>query len=84
MFWRWWRIEQEDRRRVWQLYGWFSGLMCVGSVFGAVTWGAWMMVLVFNAFIYSSGLVPAAALSQVEFQALGCWGAVCDWCCRCG
>ena len=38
MFWRWWRMKEEDRRRVWVLYGWFSGLMCVGSVFGAVTW----------------------------------------------
>ena len=28
------------------MYGWFSGLMCVGSVFGAVAWGAWMQALV--------------------------------------
>ena len=46
MFLRWWRIEEEDRRRVWELYGWFSGLMCVGSVFGAVTWGAQIQYLV--------------------------------------
>jgi hypothetical protein len=46
MFLRWWRIEEEHRPRVWVLYGWFSGLMCVGSVFGAVTWAFWMHYLV--------------------------------------
>jgi len=39
-------MEEEDRRQVWELYGWFSGLMWLGSVFGAVAWGAWMQVLV--------------------------------------
>jgi len=39
-------MEEEDARQVWPLYGWFSGLMCLGSVFGAVTWGAWMQVIV--------------------------------------
>jgi hypothetical protein len=46
MFVRWWGMEEEDRAQVWVLYGWYSGLMCVGSVFGAVAWGAWMQVLV--------------------------------------
>ena len=46
MFLRWWRMEEEHRPRVWVLYGWFSGLMCVGSVFGAVTWAFWMQTLV--------------------------------------
>ncbi len=32
--------------RVWLLYGWFSGLMCVGSVFGAVAWAFGMQGLV--------------------------------------
>ena len=27
---------------MWQLYGWFSGLVLCGSCFGAVTWAAWM------------------------------------------
>ena len=45
MFVRWWRLEEDDRRRVWLLYGWFSGLMCVGSVFGAVAWAVWMQFL---------------------------------------
>ena len=48
MFWLWRRMEEADRPRVWVLYGWFSGLMCVGSVFGAVTWVAWMQYLVFE------------------------------------
>ena len=58
-------MEEEHRQLVWVLYGWFSGLMCVGSVFGAVTWGVWMMVLVS---IYSGSVVPAANI--IEFQAL--------------
>jgi hypothetical protein len=41
-------MDEEDRPRVWVLYGWFSGLMCLGSVFGAVTWVAWMQFLVFD------------------------------------
>jgi hypothetical protein len=49
-------MEEEDRRQVWELYGWFSGLMWLGSVFGAVAWGAWMQVLVAN---FTPGLTPA-------------------------
>jgi hypothetical protein len=46
MFYRWWRMEEEDRGRVWRLYGWYSGLMACGSCFGAVAWAAWMLLLV--------------------------------------
>ena len=28
------------------MYGWFTGLMCCGSCFGAVTWALWMQFLV--------------------------------------
>jgi len=59
MFLRWWRMELEDRPRVWELYGWFSGLMCLGSVFGALTWGAWMVVLVPIFKILTPGLTNA-------------------------
>jgi uncharacterized membrane protein len=38
-------MEEEGRRRVWSLYGWFCGLMVCGSCFGAVTWAARMMQL---------------------------------------
>jgi hypothetical protein len=43
MFYVWRRMQEEDRRRVWLLYGWFSGLMLCGSCFGVVTWAAYMM-----------------------------------------
>jgi len=55
-------MEEEDRARVWVLYGWFSGLMCVGSVFGAVTWVFWMQALV-AAF---TTLTPGLSLPQLE------------------
>jgi hypothetical protein len=45
MFYRWRRMEEEDRGRVWRLYGWFTALMTCGSCFGAVSWAAWMMLL---------------------------------------
>ena len=37
------------KNRMWAQLGWFSGLVCVGSVAGAVTWGARMQS---NSFIY--------------------------------
>ena len=58
-------MEEEHRRRVWELYGWFSGLMCVGSVLGAVTWGAWMMVIV-----SISSYAAVSAANNVEVQSL--------------
>ena len=45
MFYRWRRMEEEDRGRVWRLYGWFTALMACGSCFGAVAWAAKMMQL---------------------------------------
>ena len=56
-------MEEEHRQRVWVLYGWFSGLMCVGSVFGAVTWAFWMQALVANFTAHTPGLSPAQAQS---------------------
>ena len=51
MFYRWRRMEEEDRGRVWRLYGWFTALMACGSCVGAMAWVARMMSLVnfFNA-----------------------------------
>ena len=46
MMYLWWRMDEEGRRRVWSLYGWFCGLMVCGSCFGAVTWAARMTSLV--------------------------------------
>ena len=45
MFYRWRRMEEEDRGRVWRLYGWFTALMACGSCVGAVAWAANMMLL---------------------------------------
>ena len=45
MFYRWRRMEEEDRGRVWRLYGWFTALMACGSCFGAVAWAARMTSL---------------------------------------
>jgi hypothetical protein len=36
-------MKEEDRGRVWQLYGWFTALMACGSCFGVVAWTASMM-----------------------------------------
>jgi hypothetical protein len=46
MLYLWRRMGEEDRGRLWRLYGWFSGLMACGSCFGAVSWAARMMFLV--------------------------------------
>ena len=48
---------------MWVLYGWFSGLMCVGSVFGAVTWAFWMQFLVAFFTGSSPGLSPVQTWS---------------------
>jgi hypothetical protein len=78
MFWRWWRIEEEDRPRVWLLYGWFSGLMCVGSVFGAVTWAAWMQTLVALFLIYAPGPSVTPAQAQPLHAQAQYWYAAFD------
>jgi hypothetical protein len=39
-FFLWRRIEAEDRLRLWQLYGWFTCLSCVGSFFGVFSMAA--------------------------------------------
>jgi hypothetical protein len=56
-------MEKEHRQRVWVLYGWFSGLMCVGSVFGAVTWAFWMQALVAGFTSSNPGFSPAQMYS---------------------
>ncbi len=39
-------MEEEDRGRVWRLYGWFTALMACGSCVGAVAWSAQMLLLI--------------------------------------
>jgi hypothetical protein len=43
MFYLWRRLKEEDRGRVWRLYGWFTALMACGSCFGVVAWTATMI-----------------------------------------
>jgi hypothetical protein len=62
MFYRWWRMEEEDRGRVWRLYGWFTALMACGSCVGAVTWAAMMMQLT-NSF--KANTSPTPSLTQL-------------------
>jgi len=62
MFVRWWRLEEDDRRRVWLLYGWFSGLMCAGSVFGVVAWAVWMQFLL----AFYSASTPGLTQAQTQ------------------
>ncbi len=66
-------MEEERRPRVWVLYGWFSGLMCAGSVFGAVTWAFYMQFLV----AFFAGNTPGLSPAQVSSLAAQneYWGA---------
>ena len=73
MFWRWRRMEEQDRRHVWLLYGWFSGLMCLGSVFGAVAWAFWMQYVVALFRTFTPGL--SNAQQQSLFVQLQYWVA---------
>ena len=36
MFFLWSRLNDAEKKRVWRLYGWFAGLIFVGSIFGIV------------------------------------------------
>jgi hypothetical protein len=35
---KWWFLSDVVKGKVWRMYGPFTGLMCVGSVFGCLTW----------------------------------------------
>jgi hypothetical protein len=65
-------MEEEDRAQVWMLYGWFTGLMCVGSVLGAITWGAYMRYLVAEFTVFTPGLTPSQ--NQLLFAQTQYWG----------
>ena len=45
MFVRWRRLDEGIRRKVWTLYGWFTGLSFIGSCFGVAAWLSWMKYL---------------------------------------
>jgi hypothetical protein len=69
MFYRWRRMEEEDRARVWRLYGWFSGLMAFGSCVGGVAWVTRMVELE-NAFKadVSSDPVEESSLLALDYS----------------
>jgi hypothetical protein len=76
MLYLWFRMDEEGRRRVWSLYGWFSGLMVCGSCFGAVTWAARMMSLA-NAFNGNDAALRDDDVQGTSLLALSfSWGAV--------
>jgi len=72
MFLQWRRMEEDDRQRVWLLYGWFSGLACLGSAFGAAAWGAYMQYLVAEFSAFTSGLTLDQ--SQLLYAQTQYWG----------
>jgi hypothetical protein len=45
MFKRWWRLDEDDRQRVWNHYGRFCGIMCINCITGAVASVAWALFL---------------------------------------
>ena len=62
-------MEEDNRLRVWLLYGCFSELMCVGSVFCVVAWAALMHYIAARFAAYAPGLSrdrlqPFNALAQ--------------------
>ena len=76
MLYLWWRMDEEGRRRVWSLYGWFCGLMVCGSCFGAVTWAA-RMTSAENGFNANDAASRGERVHQMSFTALSyTWGAV--------
>ncbi len=54
---------------MWTLYDWFSGLICLGSVFGAVAWAAWMQALVtdFNGYYVFSPAQRQSLYAQSQY-----------------
>jgi hypothetical protein len=73
MFYRWRRMEEEDRGRVWRLYGWFTALMTCGSCVGAVAWAAYMTSLA-NA--YKAHAISDMAQRSSLFALAYSWKAV--------
>jgi hypothetical protein len=78
MFHRWRQMDDEERQRggVWRLYGWYSGLMLFGSCFGAVTWAAWMQVLVNEFTAQSDSILLAPQERLLLFSLSHRWDAV--------
>ena len=65
---RWLRINQEQRRHLWPLFGVFSGLMFFGSCFGVIAWVANLQALVagFNSHYLQNSTDPSLAHAQSQ------------------
>ena len=68
-FFRWrLRWSKEDKQSAWPLYGWFTGLSCVGSIAGASAYSCWMA---YCYFLYRSRLLEAIQNpTRIELQVL--------------
>ncbi len=71
-------VDPEARRRrdggMWLQLGWFSGLVCTGSVAGAVAWGAFILFLQYE--IQAEGPNLTAQQSYELFASTARWNAV--------
>jgi hypothetical protein len=45
MFALWWRMSKRERPHIWQLYGWFTGMMFLSSCMGATAWAVYLRFL---------------------------------------
>jgi hypothetical protein len=77
MLYRWRRIDTDKRQHFWRLYGWFCGLIMCGSCVGAVTWAAWLQVIV--SLLSGNDPTPLAAGGPRRFQRLLFWAAASRW-----
>jgi hypothetical protein len=73
-------VDPEATRRrdggMWVQLGWFSGLVCAGSVAGAVAWGAYMQS---NALQYEANTPPSLLSRTIAlFASSARWAAVFD------
>jgi hypothetical protein len=68
MFYRWRIMDEEDRRRMWPLYGWYSGLMTCGSCVGIATWWLWMQRLIYT---FKYHVAPPSTAERLSLRALG-------------
>ena len=65
-WWRWARAGAGSR--MWSRFGWFSGSVCIGSVAGAVAWGANMQA---NALYYEAKIASTSPAQQQYYALYG-------------
>jgi len=72
---RWRRIDPSSRSHMWRLYGWFTCLMCLGCIAGAVAWAAYMQYLAIFFAAVKAESIQSAAWFQRQQAAAGYWAA---------